>query len=1284
MKRKKLGDRLISAALILAMTVSTLLQASASMAKAENSHLYEGEGYQVVFSITSRWSDGYVADITIQNTGERKIDNWCLAFSLENSIAAIWNAKLDNNSNGNRYIVKNSQYNQDIGVGESVTFGIQVNEPFQKFPTDYVMIGNPQIVEADDYSVEYIVNEDWGSGFSASLVICNQSDYDFEDWTLRGKYENEIDTIWNAQIRDHEDNRYVISGAEYDQNLAAGDSISIGLNCMAGSSSLNFEQLELEFIRTNVENKEPDRGTMDAYTIEDIQKDACILYSAGDCDTSVTRDLTFYANKLFAEYVSWESSRKDIIDDNGKVTRMNQPTEVVITKRVNFEGEQSEEKITVRVAGKCSYEPEHMQDYVLSEIKQMNASDEDFEVMINEEGYLEEIYGTYSNITVDCWEAALYSLYNIKTALGIENPFQELVPQECYHDDTGYSYCFTQVKQGLPVFCRGLVVSCDQQGNINMLSSSYLPFEKEVSVEPEISYRKAVGILGEKFGNRVTIENGEERLNAFRDYGIESSAWLISATLCESCEEMDAGSYTFLVSGEDGTILDYINNSQDVDTCPCMGDDINQNSRQFLGKKEREKYYMEDAVHGIRVYHGSLYDPKHANMVSSNWRDSGWDSGAVSAICNMKEAMDYYGKLTGNSRHSYDGKGGKINIYLSRNNDNDKSEDRNNNFPDNARWDYEAKGFYFGIGTGRSKKQSTSLEYTNTLKKGEEAPEHATKKGMRYASFDIVVHEYTHAVFGAKTDNRIFYYSNGVPNSISEGYSDIMACFAEGDWKIAEDISDSEIGDGCMRNIAKPHLTGNPSKVRGKYYECSKRKNTKKGKELYDELGDDGHSNSTVLSHAAYLMLTKLMKWNSKENYRDELGKLWYATIYLHGSKNIDFYKVRKKVIAKARASSYFGSKEISLIKEAFNECGITKANCQRDTKYFKKLKKDIKKGASAANDIMQLTGRVVKADADNTVGNNLPLSSVQVKVGSLDGHEEEIKGSTASKGQYEIGLDYFEEGVMTFSKSGYLSETMYLSESDSELQNVIYCSTVELISKEQDGQGAASGVVKSATTAKGIGNVELNIRRGIHNIYTDVVMKTVTDSNGKFQVQNLPAGNYTVEVVDPSDEYAMSYFEIKILGDQTIENQDGVISPEMDNVYLRSVLTWGSNPNDLDSHMLCKFFGGESAHVYYADKKGYYNAELVCQLDVDNRFGYGPETITLQGIKPGIYDYYIHHYYGKGTLSDSNASVCLYQQGTEGMKRYTFHVPEGSGKYWSVYRFNSATETIVSVGKMH
>lgn len=57
MKRNKLRNRLVSALLTLAMLISCLLQTSVTMAKTENSRLYLGEGYQVVFAITSRWTE---------------------------------------------------------------------------------------------------------------------------------------------------------------------------------------------------------------------------------------------------------------------------------------------------------------------------------------------------------------------------------------------------------------------------------------------------------------------------------------------------------------------------------------------------------------------------------------------------------------------------------------------------------------------------------------------------------------------------------------------------------------------------------------------------------------------------------------------------------------------------------------------------------------------------------------------------------------------------------------------------------------------------------------------------------------------------------------------------------------------------------------------------------------------------------------------------------------------------------------------------------------------------
>ena len=69
--------------------------------------MYEGDGYRVIFTLTSQWEGGYNANIRIENTGESVIENWYLGFDYQNRIANIWNAEIAANENG-AYIIKNA------------------------------------------------------------------------------------------------------------------------------------------------------------------------------------------------------------------------------------------------------------------------------------------------------------------------------------------------------------------------------------------------------------------------------------------------------------------------------------------------------------------------------------------------------------------------------------------------------------------------------------------------------------------------------------------------------------------------------------------------------------------------------------------------------------------------------------------------------------------------------------------------------------------------------------------------------------------------------------------------------------------------------------------------------------------------------------------------------------------------------------------------------------------------------------------------------------------------
>ena len=136
-------------------------------------------------------------------------------------------------------------------------------------------------------------------------------------------------------------------------------------------------------------------------------------------------------------------------------------------------------------------------------------------------------------------------------------------------------------------------------------------------------------------------------------------------------------------------------------------------------------------------------------------------------------------------------------------------------------------------------------------------------------------------------------------------------------------------------------------------------------------------------------------------------------------------------------------------------------------------------------------------------------------------------------------------------------------------------------------------------------------------------------------------------------------------------------MSPLLGSQEWRIVLTWGENPRDLDSHLWTPIIEGSDYHIYYASK-GSLTGPPYAKLDVDNRYSYGPETVTIGSVFPGTYEYAVHKYTGTGELTTSSAVVEVYD--SIGLVR-RFTVPTtGSGIWWHVFRFDGNTQTITPV----
>ena len=334
-----------------------------------------------------------------------------------------------------------------------------------------------------------------------------------------------------------------------------------------------------------------------------------------------------------------------------------------------------------------------------------------------------------------------------------------------------------------------------------------------------------------------------------------------------------------------------------------------------------------------------------------------------------------------------------------------------------------------------------------------------------------------------------------------------------------------------------------------------------------------------------------------------------------------------------------------------------------------------------------KLTGKVVEADGDTDYTNNKVLSNATVKITK--------NGVTQTKTTDANGVYSFEKLMdgaytITVSKEGYKTSTQTVNIPEGQAN--YYNSTIELISNTSVADGTASGTIYDVLTGNGVKGLTLKIRSGIGNT-TGTVVKTIkTGEGGKYSV-TLPSGNYCVQIIDErtisneSERYLTNTFDIKTLGNKTIDSQDGNVSTAISSQQIRIVLKWGENPSDLDSHLVGPTSSGEKFHIYFMNKNYKENSEKVADLDLDDISSYGPETTTIYNPVSGKYQFYVLNYSDRhssesSALASSGATVQVYI-GASNKPLYTFNVPQNEGTLWKVFEYDSVTKKITPINQM-
>ena len=95
---------------------------------------------------------------------------------------------------------------------------------------DVIDDGNDYHQIADGFRASFEITDSWEGGYNALIRIENTSEENIDNWTLTFDYDGEISYVWNAEILSHDGSKYTIKNVGWNQDIAPGQTIEIGLS----------------------------------------------------------------------------------------------------------------------------------------------------------------------------------------------------------------------------------------------------------------------------------------------------------------------------------------------------------------------------------------------------------------------------------------------------------------------------------------------------------------------------------------------------------------------------------------------------------------------------------------------------------------------------------------------------------------------------------------------------------------------------------------------------------------------------------------------------------------------------------------------------------------------------------------------------------------------------------------------------------------------------------------------------------------------------------------------
>ncbi|MBP5555870.1 MAG: S8 family serine peptidase [Lachnospiraceae bacterium] len=328
---------------------------------------------------------------------------------------------------------------------------------------------------------------------------------------------------------------------------------------------------------------------------------------------------------------------------------------------------------------------------------------------------------------------------------------------------------------------------------------------------------------------------------------------------------------------------------------------------------------------------------------------------------------------------------------------------------------------------------------------------------------------------------------------------------------------------------------------------------------------------------------------------------------------------------------------------------------------------------SSSDNDMPKGTAKGKVVDENGNPLSGITIFFVRTSPGEANLKDYFYKTTTNASGEYDFYVPSGEYELSACSPDG-----LYLPASVSNISvdpsYIRYIEDVVLINITDNyvwgSSVVVSGTVYNAITGAPIPNAIIHSRTNWNTTDGRYSLGDATsDTSGLFELPLEALGNYTVEI--QASGYITGYFNVVGVLDTVGANQSFILTPVLSDDEYRIILTWDDDPNDLDSHLTYDMGAGELMHVFFGNRNGYLNGNLVASLDLDDTSGYGPETITMtlnasDLSNGGCFTYYVHKFSGNEELRQSSAIVRLYSGNT---LLETYYVPDSHGNDWFVFK---------------